>query len=83
MNVIVLPEKHGSRYFVTKDNAGTQALALRILKERLAEPGWYQGEDKLEAANATRSGKSALRFLMGRTHYEYEGFEEEWAEVVE
>jgi hypothetical protein len=78
--IIILSEKHGDRYLKVEPNK--EAVALEILRERVADGYWYEnwGDDpqnqwETDAQNIIDidDGVAAWEFLQERSDHEYEG----------
>lgn len=87
MNILILKEKHGERYFTYNTAEERHLIARFIVSERMEE-GYYEDEqNKSVLANLKKvlldgDGKAAFQVLDARSRGEYEGFEIVTAEEV-
>jgi len=82
MQILVVHEKHGDRYFNTNTDEALEAAALEILRER-NEMGYYDVPDELEPPGMTRQdidgmGASPIRDNAIRFLDSYDRLHAEW-----
>lgn len=82
MELLVLNEKHSTRYFLPDEQGYFTSVFIRIIEERLADGYWYDNGDTLIANglvddfNAGENiSKEVLRFMKRRGLHEYEDWE--------
>jgi len=78
--LIVFHEEYDHRYFLCQTMEDLPAIALKVVKERLAEGMYEEVSDTkaiefLHSLATTKDGWGALSFLSSRYNYEYEGFD--------
>lgn len=77
--LLVAREKHGDRYFYIGDTPMLHRVALMLLKERLDE-SWYDNGDDVTGMDLAviktsvhqKDGATAWKILQEHRHYEYE-----------
>lgn len=74
MNILVLKEKYGNRYFDASTLDKLHSVASQIVKVR-ADEGWYDDDGNIDIDLCVRDGKTAYAFLLSRRDFEYEGIE--------
>lgn len=72
--ILIFREKHCDQHFVVPTLEDEAKVHLHILRQRIEEDYWYDGEDKDKAVAATVSPQAAKRFLSSRRECEYEGY---------
>ena len=70
--VLILKEKWGDRH-INADKLSS--VCLEIIRERIKDGYWYEGEDLVQAQEILNSGIGAYGWLRTRNNYEYEGIE--------
>jgi hypothetical protein len=80
MEILVLKEKHGERYFAFNTPEDLYLIARFIVAERIDEECYVDEQDKRVLGNLNKvvlyeDGKAAMAVLQARNDWEYEGFE--------
>lgn len=82
-SVLVLKEKYGVRYIRIDNDADLFVAFRKVIRDRLEDGHWYQGEDAIAAENAANGPSDAAHlFCVERSGRDYEGFSIETLEFA-